>query len=83
MTEKPVSILVCIKRMGKGFFASSEDLKGLLLYHPDLSKIVTEIPEVIKALFTARGVAVDVQEETPEDGRDVFPLRYSATKKAA
>lgn len=83
MTDKPISILVCIKRMGKGFFASSEDLRGLLLFHLELGTVLAEIPKVITALYQAQGVNVEVQEEVSEDAINVFPLRYSATKKAA
>ena len=77
MTEKPTSVLVYIKRMGKGYFAYSDDLKGFRLFHFDLGTIISEIPEVIKALYKAKGIEVTVQDEAPEDAKDVFPLRYS------
>lgn len=78
MTEKPVSILVDIRRMGKGYIACSDDLKGFRVFHADLGTVINEIPEVIKAMYKAKGKTMIVQDETPEDAQELFPLRYTA-----
>lgn len=79
MSDKPTLILVNIKRVKDWYMATSEDLKGLHVADPDLSSVIKEIPEVIKALYKVRdGIVVNVEEASSDDTNEVFPLRYTA-----
>ena len=63
MTNIPQSILVNLNRKDGWWYATSEDLKGLLVANPAFTTFSKQIPEVIGALLkTKYGVAVTVVE---------------------
>lgn len=84
MSKIPQSITVELNRKDGWWYATSNDLKGLLVANPALTEFSKEIPEVIKALLKVKyGVEVCVREITSPDSSDMRHVTFMAEKKAA
>jgi hypothetical protein len=56
-------ITVTIRKIDEWYIATSPDLKGLVVCHPNLTEFTQEIPACIAALFRANhNREVEVQE---------------------
>lgn len=84
MNDIPQSITVALARKNGWWYATSQDLKGLLVAHPALTVFSAEIPAVIKSLLKVKyGVDVDVRETSSPDSSDIHHVTFVAEKKAA
>jgi len=85
MPNKPTIILVSIDQLRGWHIATSKDINNFFMSSPNLSELIRDIPNVIKALYKAEhGIEVDVTEGASIDNHNTMPLRYvMETKKAA
>lgn len=73
---KPTVILVDVEQLRDWYIATSCDLHGLLVAHHDLAILIKEIPEVIRALYRAKGIEVRVREASPPEKHSINQRRY-------
>ena len=69
-------IRIAMRRNRDGWFvATSEDLPGLFVAHPDVGQVVADVPVTIKALFKAQhDQDVEVIEASyPSERGDTLP----------
>ena len=69
-------IRIVMRRNRDGWFvATSEDLPGLFVAHPDIAEVVADVPVTIKSLYEAQhGVEVQVVEASyPSESGDTLP----------
>lgn len=79
MGDIPQSIVVNIDKRSGWWYATSEDLKGLLVAHPTFTAFSKELPEVIKSLLKAKyGFEVSVIETTSPDSNDIHHATFLA-----
>lgn len=84
MSNIPKSILVTLARKNGWWYATSEDLKGLLVAHPTIGVFSSEIPKVIKAMLKVKfGCDVNVVESASPDSNDMHHITFFAEKAAA
>lgn len=58
--QAPSTIIVDIKRLQDWYVATSNDFPGLHVADPNLSIVIKEIPNVIKAMYKVKGKEVSV-----------------------
>jgi hypothetical protein len=72
MSERAAIIRVKIEEDKVGlFYATSPDLKGLLVGRPDLDALFKAIPQAIKDLYAAKGIEVVVT--IAKDDSEFYP----------
>lgn len=77
MTKSVVTVK--IEKKEGWYMATSPDLKGLLVGHPNYVEFVNEIPKVIKALFKAQyGKEVQVEELSSRSDNDPTRVVFEA-----
>jgi len=81
-TSQDVKILpVAIKEGKELYFATSEALPGLLVAEPTREALYRAIPEVMKLMYKAKGLQVEVRHAEPDpaqpalDNWAVIPCR--------
>lgn len=62
--DTPAIIHVCFSQYEGGYIATSEDCRGLFVSHSSALKVIQTVPRAIKLLFKAKGVDVEVREDT-------------------
>lgn len=84
MGTMPTSITVQFDKRDGWWYATSTDLRGLLVASPALTIFTRQIPAVIAGLLKAKyGVDVNVIEAVSPDSSDMRHLTFMAEKKAA
>ena len=72
-------IQISLSRNRDGWFvATSEDLPGLFVAHPDIAQVVADVPVTIKAIYKAEfDLDVDVLDGAYPSARDDAPAGLS------
>lgn len=84
MSKIPKSILVTLSRKNGWWYATSEDIKGLLVAHPTITVFSSEIPKVIKSMLKIKfGCDVNVVESASPDSDDMHHITFFAERVAA
>lgn len=78
MREKAIIVRVRYEQGPEGwFFATSRDLKGLLVTEPTIAALEAAIPQAVTDLHAARGIAASVTR-VPQGGSPKWHVRIQA-----